>query len=127
MIFFFKKLINPLFFMIVIAIGLISCKRKTDFNSLTEVSYSRDISPIISSNCAYSGCHGDTNFVHFSLVTFEGLENGHIVPGSPEKSRLYQALITYGKNNMPKKPYNALTEKQIQLIYVWIGQGVKNN
>ena len=127
MIHFFKKSISPLFSVIIITIGLASCKHKTDFNSLTEVSYSRDISPIISSNCAYSGCHGDSNFVHFSLVTYEGLANGHIVPGSPEKSRLYQNLITYGDDIMPKKPYSELTEKQIQLIYVWIGQGVKNN
>ena len=28
---------------------------------------------------------------------------------------------------MPKKPFNELTERQIQLIYVWIGQGAKNN
>ena len=127
MIPFLKTTTNSLFFIIATVVILVSCKHKTDFNSLTEVSYSKDIAPIINSNCAFSGCHGTTNFVHFSLVTYEGLENGHIVPGSPEKSRLYQAIKSYGDGIMPKKPYSELTENQIQLIYVWIGQGVKNN
>ena len=53
--------------------------------------------------------------------------NGGIESGSPQKSELYQKLKTLGDDIMPKKPYNELTEKQIQLIYVWIGQGAKNN
>ena len=51
-----------------------------------------------------------------------------ITAGSPEKSKLYKTLKTLNEEDiMPKKPYNELTEKQIQLIYVWIGQGAKNN
>lgn len=114
---------------IFIAFGFLcgSCKHKTDFNDLKEVSYSKDIAPIINSNCAYSGCHGSVNYEHFSIVSYDGISNAHITPGSPEKSRFYQVLKTYGDDIMPKKPYNELTESQILLIYVWIGQGAKNN
>lgn len=105
-----------------------SCKHKTDFNNLTEVSYANNIAPIISSNCSASGCHGSSEFQKFSLSTYDGLMNGGITAGSPEKSKLYKVLKTLNKEDiMPKKPFNELSEKQIQLIYVWIGQGAKNN
>lgn len=113
----------------MLAVGFMfcSCKHKTNFGELTQVSYASSVSPIISSNCAFSGCHGDSAFTKFSLTTYDGLLSGGITPGSPEKSKLYQTLKTLGDDIMPKKPYNELTEKQIQLMYVWIGQGAKNN
>jgi hypothetical protein len=116
-------------FMVASAIGfmLSSCKHKTDFTDLYEVSYAQSIAPIISSNCAFSGCHGDSNIVKFSLTSYEKLMNGGITASKPESSELYQTLKSLGDDVMPKKPYNSLTEKQIQLIYVWIGQGAKNN
>lgn len=105
-----------------------ACKHKTNFGDLPEVSYSGDVKPVISSNCAFSGCHGDSAYTQFSLTSYEGLINGGITPGAPEKSKLYSTLKTLSDEDiMPKKPYNELTEKQIQLIYVWIGQGAKNN
>ncbi len=117
-------------FIVISSVGFLfsSCKHKTNFNELTEVSYSSSIAPIIASNCAFSGCHGDSAFQEFSLVSYDGLINGGITAGSPEKSELYKVLKTLNDEKvMPKKPYNELTEKQIQLIYVWIGQGAKNN
>lgn len=104
-----------------------SCKHKTDFDALPEVSYSANIAPIISSNCAYSGCHGDSARGNISLVSYSGLMSGGIEAGAPNKSKLYNSLKTLGDDIMPKKPYSELTDKQIQLIYVWIGQGAKNN
>lgn len=116
-------------FLTLLALGFIfgSCKHKANFEELTQVSYASSVAPIISANCAFSGCHGDSAFTKFSLTTYDGLLSGGITPGSPEKSKLYQTLKTLGDDIMPKKPYNELTEKQIQLIYVWIGQGAKNN
>jgi uncharacterized membrane protein len=111
-----------------LAFALVSCKHKTNFSDLTEVSYATSISPIINSNCAFSGCHGDSATVSFNLTTYNGLMGGGIEAGAPEKSKLYSVLKTLKEEKiMPKKPYNELTEKQIQLIYVWIGQGANNN
>lgn len=115
-------------FLAMVGFTLVSCKHKTKFDELTEVSYVQHIAPIVSSNCAFSGCHGDSAFVKFSLTTYNSLMNGGITAGSPEKSKLYSTLKTLNDEKiMPKKPYNELTEKQIQLVYVWIGQGAKNN
>ncbi len=117
-----------LLFIIVTVFLFISCKHKTPFNDLSEVSYVRDISPIISSNCAFSGCHGAKEYRQYSLITYEGLMEGGIEAGSPENSKVYTSLKSFNKETiMPRKPYDALTETQIQLIYVWIGQGAKNN
>jgi hypothetical protein len=114
---------------IFVALGFMfgACKHKTDFDALADVSYSGNIAPIISSNCAFSGCHGDSLPGSINLTTYTSLMNGGIESGSPQKSELYQKLKTLGDDIMPKKPYSELTEKQIQLIYVWIGQGAKNN
>jgi len=120
---------------IVAGLMLVSCKHKTNFESIAEVSYSSSIAPIINSNCTFSGCHGgghnssnhedeDT----FELTSYDNVVKQGIEPGSPEKSEFYSVLKTYNQEKvMPRKPYNQLTEKQIQLIYVWIGQGAKNN
>ena len=66
--------------------------------------------------------------MNFNLTTYAGLSGGGISAGSPEKSKIYTVLKTLKADKiMPKRPYNELSDKQIQLIYVWIGQGAKNN
>lgn len=53
---------------------------------------------------------------------------GGITAGSPENSQVYTSLKSYSEENrMPLKPYDQLSEDQILRIYVWIGQGAKNN
>ena len=117
----------PFIFVFVLVFILGSCKHNTNFDELTEVSYSAHVAPIINSNCAFSGCHGDSLSGSMNLTSYGGLMSGGIEAGSPNKSKLYKAIKSLGKDIMPKKPYKELTEKQIQLIYVWIGQGAKNN
>jgi hypothetical protein len=108
--------------------ALVSCKSKPNFSELREVSFSKEIAPIVNSNCTFSGCHGDSAFQEFKLTTYAGVINAGVSAGVPEKSELYQVIKTLNQNRvMPKKPYSRLNEKQIQLIYVWIGQGAKNN
>ena len=124
---FCAKILKTLSLFVTITFLISSCKHKTNFNELSEVSYSKDIAPIISSNCSASGCHGTIEYEKLSLVTYEDLMKGGVSAGSPEKSKLYRTLTSYGDDIMPKKPFNELTERQIQLIYVWIGQGAKNN
>lgn len=119
--------VKPFIFIVALAFMFGSCKHKTNFDELAEVSYSANIAPIINSNCAFSGCHGDSLSGSMNLVHYAGLMGGGIEAGSPNKSKLYNALKSLKDDVMPKKPYNELTEKQIQLIYVWIGQGAKNN
>lgn len=115
----------------IFAFGLLflfSCKTKTDYNKLTPVSYSKNIDPIIKSNCTFSGCHGDSLNASFKLTSYESLKQAGIEPGEPDNSELFRVINTLNEQErMPKKPYRQLTDEQIQLIYVWIGQGAKNN
>jgi hypothetical protein len=108
---------------------VLSCKHKTAFETLPVVHYNADIAPIISGNCTFSGCHGDSAYKKFKLIDYDGvMKYCDVKANSPETSKLYNVINTFNEEKlMPKKPYNQLTEKQMQLIYVWIGQGAKNN
>jgi hypothetical protein len=121
------KIMKPFSVLAIATVMLASCKDKPKFNDLTPVSYSQTIAPMMNSNCAGSGCHGSTDFKKFDLTNYAGLMSGGIKAGNPDGSKLYLSLKSLGDDIMPKKPYNELTEKQIQLVYLWIGQGAKNN
>ena len=107
----------------------LSCKHKPNFDSMSKVSFATSIQPIIISNCTQSGCHGAVNGEKFKLLTYDELiKHTDVKAGSPETSKLYSVIRAYNAEDiMPRKPYDPLTEKQIQLIYVWIGQGALNN
>ena len=108
---------------------LIGCRHNINFDSLEKVSYSTDIQPIILSNCTQSGCHGNTYNETFKLVTYNDLiTHTEVKAGSPKSSKLYSVIRSYNPEEiMPSEPNEPLTDKQIQLIYVWIGQGALNN
>ncbi len=122
----YLKFFLPVIFTILFST---SCKHKTNFSGLATVSYSQHIQPIINSNCTQSGCHGLQNQEDFGLLTYSDLiKHTEIAAGSPEQSELYHVIRSYNSEKvMPRPPYRPLSEKQIQLIYVWIGQGALNN
>ncbi len=95
-----------------------SCKHKTNFEELHEVSYKNDVAPIISSNCAFSGCHGaDTLKPKFTLTSYENIVAHGIIAGNPSGSKLYNRITTLDENKMmPKRPYSALTENKFKLF-----------
>jgi hypothetical protein len=114
--------------LIALTIFFGACKHETKFDKLDEISYSASIAPIINANCSYSGCHGDVNTKSFNGLTYEGLMSSGVVNGKPDKSKLYKSLVSLNSEDMmPTPAYGPLTDKQIQLVYVWIGQGAKNN
>ena len=108
---------------------ILSCKHEPNFNTLPTVYYSTDIAPIISGNCTFSGCHGDSLSREFKLKNFDDvMKYCKVKAGSPQTSKLYTIVKTPNSEEvMPTPQYNPLTEQQIQLIYIWIGQGAKNN
>jgi hypothetical protein len=69
------------------------------------------------------------NQEEFGLLTYSDLiKHTEVVSGSPEQSELYHVIRSYNSEKiMPRAPYKPLSENQIQLIYVWIGQGALNN
>ena len=99
-----------------------------------EVSFNREIRPLLSDNCYY--CHGtDSNHrkAGLRLDTFEGATADNdgvraLVPGDPAKSELWLRIISEDEDEvMPppdahKTPFSAA---QRDLIKRWIEQGAK--
>ncbi len=84
--------------------------------------FSRDVQPIITSNCGMSGCHNGG--AQKSLLTYAGVRN-YVTPGSAIGSKLYKDVSGAGKR-MPPTPRTALTKDQIALIGRWINAGALN-
>jgi cytochrome c len=93
----------------------------------TEISYSRDVQPILESRCAT--CHfGEFTSADLHMDTYESLMAGSqegpvIVPGNAKKSLLVQKISS---GEMPKRGPK-LTPVQIQIIIDWINAGAENN
>lgn len=84
------------------------------------VSFSQDIWPVIEEFALEA--HGGRGGVF--LESYDDIMN-YVVPGNPEGSRLYKALIGDGERQMP--PSGRLPDATIQLFYDWIKQGAPNN
>lgn len=95
--------------------------------SQTEVSYTRDVQPILESRCG--SCHfGEFTSAELHMDTYQSLmagsENGPvIVPGDSGKSLLAKKIST---GAMPKRGPK-LTPTQIQIIEDWIDAGAQDN
>lgn len=98
------------------------------------VYFSRDILPILASNCAIPQCHNAQS--RQGDVILDGYNNtintGDITPFDPDKGDFYD-LISYqdydpGDPNsvMPPLPNTKLTQQEIDLIRKWIMQGAQN-
>lgn len=99
-----------------------------------EVSFNRDIRPILSDNCYY--CHGtDSNHrkAGLRLDTFEGATADNdgvraLVPGDPAKSELWLRIISKDEDEVMPPPdahKTPFTSAQRDLVKRWIEQGAK--
>ena len=92
-----------------------------------EVSFSKDISPILESSCVK--CHGVEKVSRgLDLTSYDKAIKGSvrgavILPGDADNSTLVK-LVVDGK--MPKQGAK-LNQSQIDLIKAWISQGAPNN
>lgn len=88
------------------------------------------ILPILSSNCALSGCH-DANTMQdgINLSSYAGvMSSGVIKLSDPWSSDLLEAVTETDPDDiMPPPPANPLTPQQINALYTWISQGAQNN
>jgi len=91
------------------------------------VYFVNDIMPIISSNCAMSGCHDNiTHADGVNLTSYTHIMN-YIRAGSASNSKLYSVIIRTDGERMPPPPRLPLSSVQKALIQKWINQGAKNN
>jgi len=96
--------------------------------SADDVSFSRDIRPILAANCL--GCHG-TDEGHREgeprLDTFSGAKAQHqgraaIVPGKPDASELLTRVKSHDADSVmpPRETCKALAAQQVDMLERWI-------
>jgi len=90
--------------------------------------FTADVLPLLRRKCF--GCHGDGTDLEgkLDLRTRAGMLKGGesgpaLVPGKPEKSRLYQSVLRTGKLQMPPKERNKLTKAETEVLRKWIAGG----
>ena len=98
---------------IVLVMDALECTFEVSAFIPTGVSYSQDLSPIISNSCAVTGCHNGTN----SLPDFRSLSNVQSF-ASQVKSRTQSG-------NMPQ--VGTLTQEEKDLIACWVDDGALDN
>ena len=94
-----------------------------------EISYNRDIRPILSDNCF--SCHGPDEHgrkADLRLDTYEGAtdpELATIVPGDPEASELVARILSDDADDImpPPESHKKLTSSQVDLLTRWIKGG----
>lgn len=93
------------------------------------VYFVNDILPIITSNCAMSGCH-DANSRQdgVQLTDYSSIiKTGEVIAGIPSSSELYEAITETDPDKIMPPPPASLTSEQKNAIRIWILQGAKNN
>lgn len=96
----------------------------------TTVCFTRDVLPILISNCTMAECHdADRPKEGVNLTSYDAIMHGRetsVVPGNPSRSSLYRALLESDpEERMPPAP-RSLTNAQIAVIERWIREGAKN-
>lgn len=104
-----------------------STNTATNVPSRSDVSFSKDVQPILQNRC--SKCHmGEFTSKDLHMDTYESLMTGSedgpvIAPGDAQESLLVQKILS-GK--MPKRGPK-LTPEETQIIIDWINLGAQNN
>lgn len=90
------------------------------------VSFQYEILPLISSGCAYAGCHDEiTREDGVVLTNYDDIMK-EVTPNDPNDSELYTTLSESGDDIMPPPPDAPFTQAQKDLIKKWINQGAMN-
>ncbi|MDH3948183.1 MAG: hypothetical protein OEU74_04405 [Gammaproteobacteria bacterium] len=109
-----------------------------------EVSYSKDVKPVLNASCleCHDGKGEGSEESGLILVTYDDLMQGTkfgqvVVPGDSESSTFYRLIghkadpkiqmPPHHKDTVASKRMAPLSDKQIDMIKTWIDQGAKNN
>ena len=93
------------------------------------VYFSKDILPLLRSNCAKSGCHDVASHQEdIILDSYSNVMGSDIIkPFNLNGSDLYEVITETDPDKvMPQPPNQKLTADQIALIAKWISQGAKD-
>jgi hypothetical protein len=120
--------------LVIVFSGALFAQDSTKVNSSTEVSFSKDVAPVLDKFCATCHSSEEDHPSQLFMDSYESLMNGGkhgkaIVPGNSKESLLRQKLSDeppFGKMMPPpRKPRP--TPEQVALILAWIDQGAKKN
>ena len=94
----------------------------------TSPSFNADILPILTSRCAFAGCHVAGGPYGIDLRTYNtviagGKDDDTVIAGDARESELVEVII---EGEMPPDG-PPLLAAQIQLIIDWMNEGAKNN
>ena len=119
-----------LFLVLAAALLAVGCAKQK------EVSFARDIQPLLNANCV--SCHTPPDGEGYKASGFDlsgygplmkGTKFGSVIePGSAISSTLVRLIEgkTHFSISMPRRE-QPLTPEQVQLVRDWIDQGAKNN
>jgi hypothetical protein len=114
--------------LLFVTVGLTSCYKDVILPKVATtkppqfVSFSNDLQPVFTTNCALSGCHvkgGQTPYLTPD-VSYQQLLGGYVNTVKPEQSELYIMI----NGNMQVHIQDAADR---QRIYDWIRNGAPNN
>lgn len=94
-----------------------------------DVSYNRDVRPILSDNCFY--CHGpDPKHREAKMrldIREEALAKEAFVPGNAKASELVKRIFTKDEDDLmpPPESHKKLTAEQKETLKKWVAQGAK--
>lgn len=100
---------------------------------IANVSFSADIQPILTTNCATSGCHSGNNpegnlnlEASKSYAALSKNGSGYIDTNDPKSSVLYSSLISTS-NPMPPLGRQPLSACDLKRIEIWMKEGALDN
>jgi hypothetical protein len=105
--------------------SITSCTHQANITGIREICFDSEVLPIFTNSCAMSGCHNGRSGreSRMALNNYADISNT-VVPGNPDASRSYLAIIAKsGENMMPPRQPLSLTNRTI--IRLWIEQGAK--
>jgi hypothetical protein len=122
--------ITAVFLATVLVSGTASYSAETQ----REISYNRDIRPILTENCF--ACHGPDSAARKASLRLDSFEAATaerkdskpaVVPGKPEESEAYRRITTTDEDDLmpPVKSKKVLTTAQKDLLKSWIAGGAK--
>jgi len=122
-----KQLILLIVTVLVVSTYAIVQNSSTGAAADTDISYARDVRPILESRCG--NCHiGEFTSADLHMDTYESLmegsQNGPVIVAGEAKESLLIKKISTGE--MPKRGPE-LTPQQIQMLTDWVNAGAKNN
>jgi hypothetical protein len=126
-----KRLLIYMSLLVIAAVGLTGCYKDVILPDTVadpdgppqSVSFATDLQPILTANCALSGCHvsgGHHPYMSADVSYLQIVNGGFVNTVIPKQSTIYQMI------NGEMRPYIASAADR-QKIYDWIRNGAPNN